>query len=238
MNRFPRSVARGKAARLIGGSALSFALALPLIAWSAGLIAVQSVSLSPTDVINGQTTTGTVRLDAPATGKITSVALSSSNTSLVTVPTSVGFGLGAQARNFTAQTVSGAFGCTRISARLGLTQARFTDIAVLPTATNAGAPVHLTLNSSAVVGGTTTTGRVTVFGPVGTVTVQLNSNNPMATVPASVNVTMNQTETGNIGASNFTIQTSSTGSLVCPIITATIGANSSRRLLKVVGISG
>lgn len=224
--------------RLAGTAAL--ALALPVLAWTGRALAVQSIGLSPAEVTTGGTSTGTVTLDATPTKSVT-VQLTSSDPSLVTVPPSISFNATlarSRSRSFTAQTVSGATGCAEISAQLSSTPSRKATITVHPQATT-GSGLSLTLNGNPTVGGRTTSGTVTLAGgATGTHTVQLASNNPIASVPATVIVTVNLTEAGPIGSANFPITTSVTDRTRCPVITATLGGNSGRRLLKVVTISG
>lgn len=62
---------------------------------------VTGLSFSPSSVKSGQQTTGTVTLSGPATAGF-SVALSSANTSLLSVPASVTFAAGSQAATFIA----------------------------------------------------------------------------------------------------------------------------------------
>jgi hypothetical protein len=214
------------------------AITLPALAWKAATIAVARISLSPAEVTTGGTSTATVTLDSPPSFGGATVQLTSGNTSLATVPASVSIsGTKTLSKSFTVQTVNGATGCTSISARVGTTQSRSALLVVNPPAPSG--MVRVRMNSTGVVGGQSVTGTVTLIGaPLGTVTVQLNSNNPIATVPASVRVTVTQNEVVSVGQATFSVATAPTGNTICPTITATLGVNRGRALLRVVSISG
>ena len=68
-------------------------------------VTIKSVTLNPTTVTGGSTSTGTVHLSAQATSP-TTVGLSSSNTSAATVPASVTLAKGALSGTFTVKTVA------------------------------------------------------------------------------------------------------------------------------------
>lgn len=86
------------------------------------VVSVSSLTLNPTSVVGGNTSTGTVMLNPPA-GMSGAVVNLSSNSSFVTVPASVSFPSGANAATFTATTTavqSGSVSAT-ISATLNTT---------------------------------------------------------------------------------------------------------------------
>jgi hypothetical protein len=251
MNRLPRFFARRSALRLAGALVLAVALTLPVIAWRTAALAVASLSLSPTVVTTGSTSTAVVRLDANPTRTVT-VNLSSANPGLATVPSTVSVSPSPKgaSKSFTVQTVSGATGCTEISARLGTTAARKALIAVKPPAGSSN--LQLKFSHDPAVGGQTVTGTVTLFAnAIGeTYQIRLSSSNPTyASVPASVTVTTVTTETAIFGIATFPITTSATGTTICPVITATVGdprrltiggtqVSSTKALLRLVSISG
>jgi trimeric autotransporter adhesin len=217
------------------------AMTAVLAAWRHTALAVASVSLSPASVATGASSLGTVTLDQAARGT-TRVDLSSSSTAVATVPASVTLGGTARtstSNTFSVRSVAGAAGCTFITARLGSTPPRSTLLTVMPPPTSSGAPVRVTAPATGV-GGTTITGTLTVFGaPNGTAVVKLASSDPTnARVPISVNVQVNTTEIGNMGSATFPIQTSPVGLTTCPVITATLGTNTSKALIRLVSISG
>ena len=248
---FSRFFAGRRALRLASAFALAVALLLPVIAWKAAALAVASISLSPTTVTTGSTSTATVRLDANPANPVT-VNLSSGNTGLATVPSTVSIAASPKgaSKSFAVQTVSGAAGCTEISARLGTTPARKALIAVKPPAGSSN--LQLKFSHDPAVGGQTVTGTVLLFAnAIGeTHQIRLSSSNPaLASVPASVTVTTVTTETAIVGLASFPITTSTTGTTVCPVITATAGdprriviggtqISTTRALLKLVSISG
>jgi hypothetical protein len=235
-NRFIQHRAR----RLVGLTAL--ALTLPPLAWTARVIAVESLTLSPADVTTGVTSTGTVTLDAQPTKSVT-VQLSSNKPALATVPASLTFTSGVssvRSRTFTVQTVGGASGCAEISAQVAGSPARSALLAVNPKATPSGSPVQLRLLSNPTVGGAISNGRVTLVGvPTGTQVVNLTSSDgTVATVPPSVSVSVFMSDAGAIGTANFPINAKTTDRTRCSVITARFGNASSPALLKVTTISG
>jgi hypothetical protein len=146
--------------------------------------ALSSITLSPTSVIGGNSTTGTVTLTGAATANVV-VTLSSNNAS-ATVPPSVTVPQGATTASFSIGTTPVASSTVAsISAVYnGVTKTATLTIA-LPTLSS------LKLNPSRVVGGNLSTGTVTLSGaaPPAGMTVQLSSNRTtVATVPSSVMV--------------------------------------------------
>jgi hypothetical protein len=153
-------------------------------------VQASSVTLNPTSVIGGVNSTGTVTLNgaAPSGGLI--VSLSSSQTGVAQVPTSVTVPGGSTSTTFTITTSPVSSSTTaNIVAGGGLASATLT---VTPPTLSS-----LTLNPTSVKGGTTnSTGTVTLSGraPSGGATVTLSSNNTsVATVPASVTVAAGST---------------------------------------------
>jgi len=71
-----------------------------------GTLTLSSVSLSPTSVVGGNSSTGTVTLSAAAPSGGAAVSLSSSNSSVAKVPLSVAVAEGATSANFTVTTSS------------------------------------------------------------------------------------------------------------------------------------
>ena len=177
--------------------------------------ALSSVALSPISVLGGASSTGTVRLSgaAPAGGAV--VTLSSSNAAAAQVPASVTVAAGATTATFTvttspvatntALTISGTYVTTHT--------ASFTVTAAVLTS--------VSLNPTTVIGGTTSTGTVTLTGPApasGAV-VSLSSNNTgAAKVPASVTVAPNAT------TATFTVTTNPVATNTSPTISATYNA--------------
>jgi hypothetical protein len=146
--------------------------------------ALSSITVSPTSVIGGNSSTGTLTLTRAAASNVV-VTLSSNNAS-ATVPLSVTVPQGATTASFsigttpvassTVASISAVYNGVTKTATLTITQ---------PTLSS------LKLNPSKVVGGNPSTGTVTLSGtapPTG-MTIQLSSNRTtVATVPSSVTV--------------------------------------------------
>src|SRR5258707_2264295 len=180
-------------------------------------VTLSSVSLNPTSVTGGNSSTGTVTLSgaAPSGGAV--VTLSSSNTNVAPTPSSVTVAAGATSAAFTVSTsavaasttvsISGTYGVTR-SATLTVTSPP------LPTASS------LTLNPTSVTGGTqSSAGTVTLSGPApaGGAQVALSSSNGAASVPSSVTL-----PTGTSSAT-FPVNTSAVTSSTPATISASYG---------------
>jgi hypothetical protein len=162
---------------------------------------VLSLALNPDSVVGGSTATGTVTLTAPAPAGGLSVGLSSSNTSAAQVPASVTVAANATTATFTISTTPvGAYASLTITASTA-TSSQSAGFTVTP------APVlieSVVLNPNDLVGGTPSTGTVTLSGaaPTGGAVVPLSSSNPqVASVPNSITV-----PAGSLTA-NFTVTT-------------------------------
>ncbi len=173
---------------------------------------LSTLTLNPTKLNGGATSTGTITLSgtAPAGGFV--VTLTSSNTALATVPASIVVPAGASSANFniatspvgtnTPVTISGALGGANRSAVLTLLS---------------GTLASISLTSTTTIGGVSVTGTValTEAAPAGGALVGLTSNIAAAVVPASVTVPAGAT------TATFTILTSPVSALA----TATIAAS-------------
>ena len=149
-------------------------------------ITLSSLSLSPSSVTGGNTSTGTVTLNGPAPGGGASVTLSSSNTAVAPVPAAVTVPEGATSVTFTVTTtpvsgatvvnISGSYGGVTRSSNLTVNLASLSSLSLIP---------------SSVVGGSSSTGTVTLNGPApgGGAPVTLSSSNTtVAPVPSTVTV--------------------------------------------------
>ena len=184
-----------------------------------------SLSLSPTSLAGGNSSTGTVRLSGPApTGGIP-IPLSSNNTAVAQVPASVTVAAGATTATFTVTTtpittstqvvISGTYGVTR-NATLTV---------------NAPTLSSVTRSPSSVVGGNNSTGTVTLNGPApaGGVVVTLQSNNTVvAQVPVSVSIAAGSR------TATFTITTTAVATQTSVTISATYGATRTTTLTVTV----
>jgi hypothetical protein len=165
---------------------------------------LSSLTLNPANVFGGQSSTGTVTLTgaAPAGGAI--VALSSNNTTVARVPSSVMVAAGATSATFTVSTSAVASSTTvTISGTYG-GATRSASLTVAPAPPPPPTLSSLTLNPANVFGGQSSTGTVTLTGPApaGGAQVFLSSNNGAATVPSSVIVPAGAT------SASFTVNTS------------------------------
>lgn len=176
---------------------------------------LSSLSLNPTSVVGGNSSTGTVTLTAPAPSGGFVVNLSSSNTNVATVPSTVTVPAGATSANFTVSTqaVSSATSVTITASVGGVSRTATLTVNPAPSVTLQS----LTISPTSVWGGSTATGTVTLSGPApaGGVVVQLRSSSSRASVPSSVTIPAGAT------SARFTIQTRSAFSITTVTITAT-----------------
>ena len=124
---------------------------------------VPSLGVSPSSVAGGSASTGTVKLSGPAPSGGAVVSLSSSNTSVASVPASVTVGSGATSATFaiTTSAVTVSTLVTVSASYAGVT--RTATLTVTPPV--AVALSSLGVNPSSVVGGSPSTGTVTLSGP-------------------------------------------------------------------------
>ena len=170
------------------------------------------LSLSPTSVAGGVSSTGTVTLTDPAGPNGLVVNLSSSS-STASVPTSISIPAGAltgwftintrQVSTLSAATITAGIGATTATAVLSVTPTAMTEVTISP---------------STVLEKTSATGTVTLSGPApsGGSLVTLSSNSSCASVPASVSVPAGAT------TATFTITTSVVSYNTVATISATL----------------
>jgi LmbE family N-acetylglucosaminyl deacetylase len=188
---------------------------------------LSTFSLSPTSVLGGLGSTGTVALSGPAPGGYT-VALSSSDPA-ATLPALLTVPAGAAGATFTVTTVPVAAPVSAtISASLRATT-RTATLVVAPLSASA-----LALNPASVLGGGSSTGTVGLNGPApaGGAAVALASSNPAAMVPASVNVAAGAT------SATFTVSTVAVPSTVNATISASYGGATQTAGLAVTALLG
>jgi hypothetical protein len=159
--------------------------------------ALSSITVSPTSVIGGNSSTGTVTLTGAAASNV--VMNLSSNNASATVPPSVTVPQGATTASFSIGTtpVASSTAANISAAYNGVTKTA--ALTITPPALSS-----LKLNPSKVVGGNPSTGTVTLSGTAPTgMTVQLSSNRTtVATVPSSVTIAAGTT------AATFPVTTS------------------------------
>jgi hypothetical protein len=176
--------------------------------------AMAGVALNASSTSAGATVQGTVTLTSAAAAGGASVSLTSSNTGVATVQTSI---------MVVAGSTSAAFTVSAISVGTAVITASFNGTGQSPALTVIGAPVlaSLTLGSSTVMGGSPVVGTVTLASPAPSsgVVVALSGNDPV-TVPASVTVP------GGSSTATFTVSTRAVAGTIPASITATYAGKS------------
>ncbi|MGC2194783.1 MAG: hypothetical protein WA628_08905 [Terriglobales bacterium] len=183
-----------------------------------------SLSLNPTSVVGGKSSTATVTLSGPAPAGGAGVTLASSNPNAAQVPASLTLPAGSRTATFVITTNPVVANTSSvISAVLNGTTRTATLTVRAPSVSS------LSLSPTSVVGGSTSTGTITLTGIVATgiVVAITSSNNTIATVPANVTVP------GGSSTATFTINTTPTSSSTSPNITASYGGSSRSQRLTV-----
>jgi hypothetical protein len=176
---------------------------------------LSSVSLSPTSVTGGTSSTGTVRLNGPAPAGGSQITLSDNSTSAATPP-SVTVAAGSTSATFTVTTTAvAATTSVTVSAAYKAVTAQASLTIIPPILSSLG------LSPTSVVGGNSSTGTVTLNGPAPApgIVVTLSDNSSAAQVPASVTLA-----TGSRTAT-FIVNTLGVGSSTSATITATFGVS-------------
>jgi len=184
---------------------------------------LQSVGFSPSSVIGGMSSTGTVTLNEPASVGGIKVSLSSSVTAAA-VPKTVTVLAGKLSATFIAKTVA-----VNVQTLASVTAA-FGYISQTGTLTiNAPTLKSLTVSPTTVVGGKSSTGTVTVTSPapVGGLVIALSSSSSSASVPATITVPVGKTE------ATFTIKTTQVKSKAVSNISASLAGVSKTVVLTV-----
>src|SRR6267378_1975769 len=186
---------------------------------AAASVSLSSVSLNPTSVTGGNSSTGTVTLSGPAPAGGAQVVLASNN-GAASVPSSVAVPAGATTATFVVSTSAVAASTTvAISAAYGGVT-RSASLTVTPAPPPAPTLSSLTLNPTSVIGGVqSSTGTVTLSGPApaGGAQVALSSNNGAASVPSSVAVPAGAT------SATFPVNTSAVTASTTVTISASYG---------------
>jgi hypothetical protein len=181
-------------------------------------VVLTGISASPAVLVGGQTASGLITLSSPAGNGGAVVALSSSNTSVATVPASVTVSQGSTTASFNVQSVS-------VSAK--------TSVVITGSYASVNLPANLTVipilsgisvNPNAVVGPTSATGTVTLASPAGGggAIVNLTSSNVLlAGVPASVTVPQGST-TASFTVTTLSVLTTSLATLSASYSGATV----------------
>jgi uncharacterized repeat protein (TIGR03803 family) len=188
---------------------------------------LSSVTLNPTQVTGGLSSTGTVTLTGPAPAAGAVVSLGSNNGKAV-VPVTVIVSAGSSSATFPVTTTSVITTTTAtITGNYG-GQTRSATLTILPPASVKLA--SLTLNPTVVHGGWRSVGtvRLTAAAPAGGAVVKLGSSAPsVAFVPASVTVP------AGVSSATFYVRTSTVGSTRSVTISAAYGGVTKGAVLTV-----
>ena len=170
---------------------------------------LSSITLNPTSVNGGTSSTGVVTLSGPTPSSGTVISLSSSNSSVATVPASVTVPGAGSLAAFQVTTVAVASSTTvNISAsQAGVSQKQTASLTVTPSAASGPILTSLTLNPGSVTGGSAFAGSVTLNAPApsgGAVVSLASSNTALATVPSAVTIPAGATSTTFAGNTSAT----------------------------------
>jgi len=184
---------------------------------------VELVSFTPTSVLGGDKSTGTITLNGMAPAQGLTVKLSSS-AAYATVPSTLAIAPGATSATFTVKTVPVK---TQLAVAISATvngASQSANLTIDPPAVKS-----VTLNPTAVIGGKTATGTVTLesTAPSGGVTVSLSSGNAAATLPSTVTV-----PSGSASAT-FKVSTTGVGTQTVVAITANVSPTSKTATLTI-----
>ncbi len=185
-------------------------------AFGADLGTPAALTISPGEITSGDSAQGTVTLTA-AVAADTVVNLSSTDTTVLTVPRSVTVPAGAVSAVFTVTTIAftgaGSFACVNGTAN-GVTRAGCLNLLPLPSGPSL---TSVTFSPGTVAGGSPATGTVTFGSVTDGAVVALTSSNPVVvSVPASVVVSG--------GASTGTFPVATTAVTVDTVVTVTATA--------------
>lgn len=207
-------------------------IALPIIGASAGLAvlinstgaasvppAFGSVTATPSSVVGGASTQISISLATGAVAPSGGLSFSvSSNSSVLSVPSTAFMSAGSSSVSFNASTRS-VTSSRDVTVRVSNNQlgSRQVTVRVTPSSSTVLTVSALTLTPSSVIGGNTAQGAITLSAaaPVAT-TVNLASSNTRASVPASVTVS------AGASSATFNINTTSVTSTSSATISATL----------------
>lgn len=184
---------------------------------------LSTLTLNPTTVAGGKTSTGTVTLSGPAPINGVTVALSSGSTA-ATAPATVSVNSGASSASFTIQTGNvGVDTAAKITATLG------TVVSTATLTVKASTTMAASLSPATVSGGSISTLTVTLSGaaPAGGAVVKLTSSSANATVPAIVTVPAGAT------SATAAVQTKGVSSDTSAVISASYGGTTASATLTI-----
>jgi hypothetical protein len=189
-------------------------------------VGLQSLSLAPSDVGGGNSSTGTVTMNGPAPMGGAVISLSSNNAVAGSVPASVTMAAGATSASFAVTTspVTAPTNATISASYNGITENALLGV-------ESSTLSLLSLSPSTVTGGTSSTGTINLSSaaPSGGAVVSLSSSDPsVASVPPSVTVQAGATTT------TFTVATTAVAASTSITITATSSGTIETASLTVV----
>jgi hypothetical protein len=191
--------------------------------------AVASVTLNPSTVTGPASSTATVTLQSAAPTGNAVVTLASSNTVLAVVPNSVAVPAGQTSATFTVNTAQVTATSTVAISATYQNVTKSATLTINPAGTTGPTLSAVSLNPPSVVGGTSSTGTVTLSAaaPAGGAAVSLSENSAATTVPASVTVPAGAT------SANFTVTTTSVTASTSATISAVFGGVTQSAVLTV-----
>ena len=183
--------------------------------------------LSPSSLFGGTSAVGTITLDVPAPVGGFTVALASDQ-GAVTVPTTVTVAAGTNTKTFTVATLPVLLEVLAYVTASTPEQSVEATLLVQPLV-----PVSVTLTPATVVGGSASTGKLTLsaVAPTGGVVVTLVSDNSAATVPASITVAAGQS------FANFNVSTTGVSADTTASVTASASGTSVSGTLVIKAIA-
>lgn len=194
---------------------------------------LSAYTVSPTTVVGGENATGFVTLESAAPAGGVPVDLGSHLPGTASVPASVTVPEGATSASFTITTFLPS-GTTTVQLSASLNgKTLFTSLTVTeaPASTSLSA---VSLSPTTVVGGTSSTGTVTLTAaaPSGGTVVSLSDNSATASTPASVTVAAGAT------SATFTVSTASVPSTEIATVTATLDTTTRSADLTITAADG
>ena len=196
-------------------------------------VSLSSLALNPTSVTGGNSSTGTVTLSGAAPSGGAQVTLSSSNTAVARVPSSVTVAAGATSATFMVSSSAVAASTTVTISATYSGATRSASLTVTPASPPPPTLSSLSLNPASVTGGNSSTGTVTLSGPApsgGTQVTLSSSNTTAARVPSSVTVAAGASST------TFTVSTSAVAASTTVTISATYSGVTKSALLTVTPV--
>jgi len=193
-----------------------------------GPLSLTSLSLNPTTVAGGNTSTGTIRLNGSAGAGGVVVSLSSSAASAASVPASVTIAAG---QSSTAFVVTTTVVKAQVTANIKAIYQGLSQSVALTV--NPATVLSVSLSPASLTGGANSTGTVTLTGPApaGGLTVKLSSSSTKATVPPNVTVAAGKT------TATFAVKSVVVATQTSVLIEATYGSVSENARLVITPAS-